>query len=86
MQTIIYFKKEYTVSFGDYVQTNDWHEIKNNNMPGSVDSIYLRADPLEQGGHQVMDLVTRKMIRRALVEKMKTTKLVVDQVNNIAMR
>ena len=31
------FKKEYTVSFGDYVQANHRHEIKNNNIPRSVD-------------------------------------------------
>ena len=57
------FKKEYEISFGDYVQANHRHEIKNNNIPRPVDSIYLRANPSEQGGHQVMDLATRKMIR-----------------------
>ena len=80
------FKKEYKFSFGDYVQANHRHEIKNNNFPRSVDAIYLRADPDEQGGHQVMDLATGKMIRRPLVEKMKTTKIVKDRVEKLAHR
>ena len=45
------FKKEFVFSFGDYVQANHRHEIKNNNIPRSVDAIYLGADPSEQGDH-----------------------------------
>ena len=41
------YKKEYTISFGDYVQANHHHEIKTNNLPRSVDSIYLRVDRSE---------------------------------------
>ena len=65
------------------MQANPWHEIKNNNLPRLVDAIYLRADPLEQGGHQVMDLATGKIICRALVNKVKMTKIVINRVEKM---
>ena len=80
------FKKEYEISFGDYVQANHRHEIKNNNIPRPVGTIYLRANPSKQGGHQVTDLATGKMNRRPLAEKVKMTKIVVERVEKLAHR
>ena len=48
---VIDFKKEFEFSYGDYVQANHIHTIKNNNVPRSFDAIYLRADDANQGGH-----------------------------------
>ena len=38
---VIDYKKRLVNSFGDYVQANHVHTIKNNNLPRSVDCIYL---------------------------------------------
>ena len=64
------FNKEYEFSFGDYVQAYDEHVPKNNNVPQSIDAIYLRAEDSLQGGHQVMDLATGRMPRRSKCQKM----------------
>ena len=37
---VINFKKRLMNSFGDYVQANHVHVIKNNNLPRSIDCIY----------------------------------------------
>ena len=83
---VIDFKKEFEFSFGDYVQANHIHQIKNNNLPRSFDAIYLRADDSYQGGHQVMNLSTGNMARRVKCEVMKMTSVVVDRVQAMAAR
>ena len=81
---VIDFKKEFEFSFGDYVQANHIHQIKNNNLPRSFDAIYLRADESYQGGHQVMNLATGRMARRVKCKVMKMTSVVVDRVQAMA--
>ena len=80
------FKKEFEFSFGDHVQANHIHQIKNNNLPRSFDAIYLRADESYQGGHQVMNLATGNMTRRVKCEAMKMTSVIVDRVQAMAAR
>ena len=58
------YKKELVYSFGDYVQANTTHLIKNNNLPRTLDCIYLRANDALYGGHQVIDLCTGRVIFR----------------------
>ena len=60
--------------------------MKNNNFPQSVDKTYLLADDSAQGGHQVMDLGTKKIIWRPKVNVMKMTKVVIDRVEMIVAR
>ena len=78
------FWKEFEFSFGDYVQAQIDLDPKNNQLPRSIDAIYLRPLDNRQGGHQVMDLQTGRMSRRAKCKKCKMTKLIIDTVNNMA--
>ena len=78
------FRKEFEFSFGDYVQAQIDLDPKNNNLPRSIDAIYLRPLDSRQGGHQVMDLQTGRMSRRARCKKCKMTKLVIETVNKMA--
>ena len=80
------FRKEYEFSFGDYVQAFSDLEPKNSQLPQAIDAIYLRPLDNRQGGHQVMDLQTGRMSRRAQVKKCQMTKLVVNTVNEMAYR
>ena len=80
------FNKEYEFSFGDYVQAYDEHAPKNNNVPRSIDTIYLRAEDSLQGGHQVMDLATGRMTRRPKCRKCRMTRLVIERVETLARR
>ena len=45
------FKKHLIYSFGDYVQANHVHKVKNNNLLRSIDCIYLCSLSSEQGRH-----------------------------------
>lgn len=78
------FRKEFEFSFGDYVQAQTNLDPKNNNLPRSIDTIYLQPLDSWQGSHQVMDLQSGRMSRRAKCRKCKMTKLVIDTVNNMA--
>ena len=37
------FKKDLTHSYGDYVQANTTHLVKNNNLPRTLDFIYIQV-------------------------------------------
>ena len=52
--------------FGEYVQAFDDNDQTNNNLPRTLDCIYLRPDPLAPNGHKLMDLKTGKCIERSL--------------------
>ena len=79
-------EKKLKHSLGEYVQANHVHNIKNNNLPRSVDTIYLRSIDSEQGGHKVLDLSTGKVIRRSKVIPCNMTKVVIARVNELAKK
>ena len=72
------FMKEFKHSFGDYVQANSEHAIRNKTLSRTLDCIYLHADDSLQGGHQVMDLATGNMDHFRKVEASVMTQMVVD--------
>ena len=80
------YKKELVYSFGDYVQVNTTHLIKNNNLPRTLDCIYLQANDALQGRHQVMDLATGRVISRQSVVLCAMTRMVIDRVELLATR
>ena len=45
-------------SFGEHVQAFDENTKTNNNLPQTIDCIYLRPDPESPNGHKLMDLKT----------------------------
>ena len=80
------FKKEFVYSYGDYVQANTTHVIKNNNLPRTIDCIYLRANDALQGGHEVMDLATGRVVSRKSVVPSVMTRMAIDRVELLATR
>jgi hypothetical protein len=61
-QTSLDFNKHCTVPYGAYVQAN--HETKrtNSNVTRTLDAIYLRPAQNRQGGHELMDLNSDKLV------------------------
>lgn len=80
------YKKEFSFSFGNYIQAYDEHTPKNTNVPRSIETIYLCAEPILQDGHQVMDLATGRMTRRPKYGKCKMARLVIERVETLAKR
>ena len=80
------FRKECGYGYGDYVQANTTHVIKNNNLPWTIDCIYLRANDALQGGHEVMDLATGRVVSRQSVIPSVITRMVIDRVELLATR
>ena len=80
------FNKEFVHSFGNYIQVVDDRLPKNNNLPRSIDSIYLRADDSLQGGHKLMDFATGRVFTRATVTACAMTRMAIERVELIATR
>src|SRR5210317_1295171 len=63
--TVIDYKKHCAIPFGSYVQAiNDDRKTKNRNHARTIDAIYLRPMYNQQGGHEIMNLTTGKVITR----------------------
>ena len=80
------YQKHLEHSFGSYVIASHEEKIKNNPKPRGLDAIYIRPAKNLQGGHEVMDLATGRVITRPKVTPMRMTNLVVNHVNNMAKK
>ena len=80
------FNKEFIYSFGDYVQATDDRNPKNNNLPRSIDAIYLCLAESLQGGHEMMDLATGRMFTRPKVDACTMTRMGVKRVELLAAK
>ena len=63
------YKRHCEFEFGDYVQVYDDQDIKNNNIPRTIDAIYLRPSPDMPNEHDIMDLFTGRKISRPQLTK-----------------
>ena len=80
----INFNKEFLHSFGDYVQATDDKSPKNNNLPRSIDAIYICTAESLQGGHEMIDLATGRMFTRPQVKAFTMTQMVIERVELLA--
>ena len=78
------YKKELEFSFGDYGQANYDHQFTNNNLPRTIDCIYLQRAESWQKGHEIMDLATGEVITRPRFDKCVMTKMVIRRVEEMA--
>eukprot|EP00934_Nitzschia_sp_Nitz4_P004202 Nitzschia sp. Nitz4//scaffold466_size5842//986//4399//NITZ4_009198-RA/size5842-processed-gene-0.7-mRNA-1//-1//CDS//3329552510//4192//frame0 len=76
------YHKHCLIPFGTYVQALHEHTPnKNTQHPRTLDGIYLRYVPNQQGGHEILDLHTGRRITRRTVTPVPITPGVVDLVN-----
>ena len=78
------FNKHCQIPFGAYVQGNQDNNPTNDNSPRTVDAIYLRPLKNKQGGHEIMNLQTGKVITRNVVKEYPITDLVIKAVETMA--
>ncbi|MGC8483976.1 MAG: hypothetical protein ACP5OE_10085 [Thermodesulfobium sp.] len=88
------FNKHCQIPFGAYVQayqenapknTNDPRTIDaNTNDPRTIDAIYLRPANNIQGGHELMDLNSGRVITRPRVWEIPVTPVIVRAVEDMA--
>ena len=80
------YTKHFQVPFGAYVQASNEPTPTNSQLPRTLDGIYLRPVTNIQGGHEILDLNTGKVITRRKVTEIPITKLVIQAVEDMAKR
>jgi hypothetical protein len=83
-QTSLDFMKHCTVPFGAYVQANHATTKTSSNITRILDTIYLRPARNQQGGHELMDLKSGRLITRNIVHKIPATNVVIKAVETMA--
>ena len=76
------YNKHFKVPFGAYMQAY-YEPLKKNSMVARTrDGILLRPTDTIQGGHEVLDLNTKKVISRGRVKEVPMTDLVEKTIND----
>ncbi|MGC8553854.1 MAG: hypothetical protein ACP5O7_13515, partial [Phycisphaerae bacterium] len=78
------YNKHCQVPFGAYVQAVQENNPKNTNAPRTIDAIYLRPVDNIQGGHELMDLNSGRLITRPRAVEIPITNLVIKAVEAMA--
>jgi hypothetical protein len=78
------YTKHCAFSFGTYVQAHTEPSPSNTQEPRTLDAIYLRPAGNLQGGHQLMDLRTGRMLSLRKITPLPITQSVIDTVNAMA--
>lgn len=78
------YHKHCKIPFGAYVQAIQENSPKNTNAPRTIDAIYLRPKKNIQGGHELMDLNSGRLITRPKVWEVPVTQNVIKAVEAMA--
>lgn len=85
-QENIHYDKHCAIPFGTYVQAHQEPSPTNTQEPRSLDCIYMRFLNNKQGGHEILDLRTERIITRRHVTPIPITQNVIDIVHAMATR
>jgi hypothetical protein len=80
------YEKHCAVPFGAYVQANHETNQTNSNAARTIDTIYLRPAINMQGGHELLDLNSGRVITRARVTQIPVTDMVIKTIEEIAKK
>ena len=78
------YKKHCRYEFGSYVQASQVNNPSNTNRPRTIDGIYLRPTKTIQGGHEIMDLSTGRVITRPKVTVIPISDIIKKKVEDMA--
>jgi hypothetical protein len=81
---VLDYDKHCTVPFGAYAQANHETNQTNSNAAWTIDTIYLRPAINMQGGHELYDLNSNRVITRARVTQIPVTDVVIKAIERIA--
>ena len=80
------YDKRCKFALGEYVQAHTEPSASNTIAERTIDCIYLRYIDNEQGGHQLLNLNTNKIIARRNLTRAVITKNIIQRVHDIAMK
>jgi hypothetical protein len=78
------YAKHCTVPFGAYIKANHETNQTNSNASRTLDAIYFRPVNSMQGGHELYDLNSGRVITRARVIQISVTDMVIKAIERIA--
>ena len=78
------YNKYCLVPFGAYVKASHETDTTYTDEPRTIDAIYLRANNNMQGGHELLDLKSKRVITRRKVVEIPVTRLVIQAVEQMA--
>ena len=78
------YNKHCSIPFGTYVQAHNENNPTNTMAARALDCIYLRPIYNQQGGHELLDLTTKRVITRKKVTTIPLTSSIIQAVENIA--
>jgi hypothetical protein len=78
------YVKHCTVPFGAYLQANHKTNQTNSNASQTLDAIFLRLVNSMQGGHELYDLNSGRVVTRARVTQIPVTDVVIKAIKRIA--
>jgi len=78
------YEKHCQVPFGAYVQAYQENNPTNTNAPRTIDAVYLRPMKNKQGGHEVMNLATGRVVTAMKVFEKPVTDFVIKAVEAMA--
>jgi hypothetical protein len=81
---VLDYEKHCAVPFGAYVQANHETNQTNSNAARMLDAIYLRPALNMQGGHELYDLNSGRVITRARVTQIPVMDVVIKAIEQIA--
>jgi hypothetical protein len=81
---VLDYEKHCAVPFGAYVQANHETNQTNSNAARTLDAMYLRPALNMQGGHELYDLNSGRVITRARVTQIPVTDVVIKAIEQIA--
>jgi hypothetical protein len=76
--------KELAIPFGAYVQGCNEPQPTNTNAPRTLDCIYLGPVKNKQGGHELLDLSSGRVITRPRVKELPMTDMIMRAVESMA--
>ena len=80
------YQKHCSIPFGTYVQAHTETNPTNTMAARALDCIYLRPLYNQQGGHEVLDLSTKRVITRRKVTPIPITPSIITAVESIAQQ
>ena len=80
------YEKHCKYALGEHVQAHTEPSPSNTNEERTIDCIYLRYSDNEQGGHQLLNINTNKVITRRNITRAVITKSIIQRVHDIAMK
>jgi hypothetical protein len=83
-QEVLDYEKHFKIPFGSFVQATHESEKKNSNLARTLDCIYLRPNNSMQGGHELMDLTTGRVITRNRVKVIPLSDFIIRTVERMA--